>query len=59
MLDSGCVAACVIVGLTVKSTTLPQRSGAMSDSHPANEGADCAGIEADTPSLTWRRLMVR
>ena len=54
MLDLGCVVACVIVGLMVKSRTLPQRFRAMSDSHPANEGADCAGIEADTPSWTLR-----
>lgn len=59
MLDLGYAAACVIVGLMVKSTTLRQRSEATSGSHPANEGAGCAGIEADTPSLTLRRLMVR
>ena len=59
MLDLGYVAACVVVGLTERSTTLRQRSEAMSGSHPANEGAGCAGIEADTPSLTLRRLMLR
>ncbi len=59
MLDSDYAVACVTVGPTVKSTTLAQRPGVMSDSHPANEGAGCAGIEADTPSSTLRRLMVR
>ena len=59
MPDSGCVVACVIARLTVKSRIRDLHSEVTSGSHPASEGADCIDVEADTPSSTLRRLMVK
>lgn len=54
-LDWDCVVAYVIAGLTVKSKTQDLHFVVMSDSHPADEGADCVDTEEDIPS--WMRLI--
>jgi hypothetical protein len=50
MLDSGCVAACEVVGPMVKSMSRALQTEAKFDTHPANEGAYCENRVADIPS---------